>query len=402
MRLHFLLELWRDVPDELECRPRADNEDGGDENAQHLHAEYCSRALHLLGSAVADPSESIERKALPDGLSDATREIERAVDRALGTLAGGVFIIVDRLTDQAPLHLHGDHGHSATYTEHNAVYERMDVHRHMHCEEYAEHRAARQERDAYQLWQIVFFTKEGDSHHRSDHEGCGEYRADGLIGYVVVYRKVHVHAECVGAILHSADADTVDAQGDERTVLGEDGENVGELDALGVGCLLHTHSLLGHKVVHKADYKADDGTADADDHIAGRVAVAEGRDDYGGDDARDGVTKARSRTSRRGERGALYVVLRHGGEERAHRDIEHSVRRLVEDLGGEEHYQKGDTGKECRHRPQRYRRYCQQGCRAQNPGSELSPRVALFGERLVHQRTHQWVVDRVPNSPYDN
>ena len=67
---HFCPDLGGDVPNELECGPGTQDEDGGNQNTQDLQAHDGTCALNGGGAVVADPCQAVQSEALADGLAD--------------------------------------------------------------------------------------------------------------------------------------------------------------------------------------------------------------------------------------------------------------------------------------------------------------------------------------------
>ena len=210
---------------------------------------------------------------------------------------------------------------------------------------------------------------------------------------------VHVTTQGLCCILHQADADTVDAQSNEGTVVLQNDQNVRELDVIGLGFSTNSGTLLSQSVVQEADYKTYNCARNTCDGVTGAVAVTKLCHDHRTQQAGDHVTDHGANATSRRQRSTLGVIGRHSGQQRTHGDIEHGVGCFIQDLAREQNYNQSNAIYKGRHSPQCDRSYTQQRCGAQQPGTELAVLVLLLCESLVHQCTHHRVIDCVPNSP---
>ena len=74
------VKLRCDIPYKAECDVGADQENGGNQNAQSLDADDGCRSLSSRTCPIADPAKSQNCRGVSDGLTDTSGEVECSVD----------------------------------------------------------------------------------------------------------------------------------------------------------------------------------------------------------------------------------------------------------------------------------------------------------------------------------
>ena len=279
--------------------------------------------------------------------------------------------------------------------------EGVNLHEEVHYEENTADRTACKKGETDNLLKAELLTEEGHANHCKNHEGSGENGRDSLICNVIINRRIHIHRDILGEVLHGADANAVDAKSDESTVSLHNVENVGELNIVSLGLLLNDCTLLGECVVKKTYNEAKDGTRNTCDHVTGGLILTEHTDNDGTDHTGDHVTEHRANATCGGKRRTLCIVGGHCGKERSHGDVEHGVGCLVEDLEGEECNESNDTLGEGRNCPKTDCSHSKERCCTEKPGTELAPLIVVSGKGSVHDSAHHGIVNSVPDSPDD-
>ena len=409
---HLCADIGVDIPDEGEAAEGTQSSDHGEADDHQLDAGdggiSLGQACCGQSSIVADTGNDQNGSGVGDGGADTTGQGEEAVDGALVALAGEVLVVVDGFSNQTPLHLDGhgdqtgadgvgnDEDPGVGFGDHQGVGQGA-----------GQNTEAAQQADTDDGDQIPLLGQDGCHNQNADHQNRGQSRSVALQADVAQNVGIHVGGSALCQSLNAADGDGVQNQSQESTVLGDDVEDVGDLDLLGFllfsGLFLDSDSalvaLLGQRIVQEDDEAADNG----DDHggfaVTGSIVAKLGQtggDQSTADQLCEGGTKA---TGRR--QGSTFgIVLGHITQKGAHADVHHGVAKLVDDLQNEGCCDHSEAAAQHgRHHEEGNQTYCDDGNGSQDPGTELVSTGLCLCETHIHDGAHQRIVHCVPDVP---
>ena len=84
---------------------------------------------------VSDPSQHQNGSGVANGLTDPAGQVERTVDGALCPLTGEVFIVIDGLANQTPLHIDRDAGECGRKADPDHMHQCRYRKQHVHCKQ---------------------------------------------------------------------------------------------------------------------------------------------------------------------------------------------------------------------------------------------------------------------------